>query len=478
MEPQIQNKCTAYSLPGSDQLGSELLTNGDMTAWTGDDPDNWTVTEVGDGTSNVTEGASSNECRIISDGTAANLVQVGSLTVGKKYSYSIDIKTATSGNIKLTDGTATVLGSISTTGVKTGTFVSAGTAFGIGRDGACDITFDDVSVKEIGGTHSVTGGFVSGLGDGCTASHNGATFDNPIPSMTLSGDVAGVLSVEADLTAVTAAGFATLNPSGKIYKLDNSGGAAVANIDITGALSAADHMLSVFARGASAADDDIKLRTDNVDGTAQDLTNAYARFSEVITALASDKTRLEIPAGDTVYFFIPQAEVTAVTTSPILCNGAATTRNADSLQLSTIGNFIQSHGTCLVDITYPDASSALASSEGIFSTHSTSVATLLYRGTVVDGKFASADGTNTSVQNDAWSANETSKIFSRWSTQKNLLAAGANGTQDATPANYDGAFTSDNTLSLGNSITYPFYIKNIRIHQEDMGQAWCEAQTT
>ena len=55
-------------------LGSELVTNGDFSAWTGDNPNGWSVAEVGDATSNVTENPAG-KCNIISDGTFTAVYQ-------------------------------------------------------------------------------------------------------------------------------------------------------------------------------------------------------------------------------------------------------------------------------------------------------------------------------------------------------------------------------------------------------------------
>jgi hypothetical protein len=129
--------------------GAEELTNGDFSGWTTDDPDSWTVVEVGDGTSNITEDA--NGCQIISDGTAAFIAQTV-LTATSDYNFNIIVETVTSGSIDITDGTATLL-TIDAVGSYSLDFTATDTDFTIAANaGGCDIVVQDVRVREITGT--------------------------------------------------------------------------------------------------------------------------------------------------------------------------------------------------------------------------------------------------------------------------------------------------------------------------------------
>ena len=129
--------------------GGELLTNGNFTAWTGDNPDSWTLTATEDGNNYVTENPAG-QAQIVSDAVGRTGVYQIIPTVGSFYVYSVDIKTVTSGTIQLTDFGALIIGGINSTGVKTGVWQAQGTFFGINDEGtACDITVDDVSVKQI-----------------------------------------------------------------------------------------------------------------------------------------------------------------------------------------------------------------------------------------------------------------------------------------------------------------------------------------
>ena len=100
--------------------GTELITNGDFSAWTGDNPDNWTVTE-----NNVETFVEedSGKCRLRStDGTTVGIYQSGILEVGKPYQVSFDIVSVTSGSLKLgTDNAASNIAS-GLTAIQTHTF--------------------------------------------------------------------------------------------------------------------------------------------------------------------------------------------------------------------------------------------------------------------------------------------------------------------------------------------------------------------
>lgn len=143
-------------------VGTNILTNGDMDDWTGDDPDGWTATGEGggnliteadsDGTTPPAGGAGTgNHCRIVSDGTLVEISQL-ILTIGKTYSISINVTAVADGDIGVSvDGGLTLLESISTTGIKTYTAVAENAKFRVKRafgSGTVDATFTDVSVRE------------------------------------------------------------------------------------------------------------------------------------------------------------------------------------------------------------------------------------------------------------------------------------------------------------------------------------------
>lgn len=144
-------------------VGSELVVNGDFAAWTADDPDSWTVTEGGPAT-DVTEVATGEAhaaaptlgggfCNIYRSGGGSGAdpsITQTILTVGQWYLLSLDVDTATSGQIRLQDAGNKMSKTITSTGVSThtGRATSAILRVRAGID-PTDMTFDDVSAKQL-----------------------------------------------------------------------------------------------------------------------------------------------------------------------------------------------------------------------------------------------------------------------------------------------------------------------------------------
>ena len=144
---------------------NELLTNGDFANWTGDDPDDWTVIEAGDATSNITENPTG-QCQIISDGTLTSIAQDPTSEDGEFYRAATEIKTATSGSIVIqVEGEE--LGTYSTTGTKEVVAQADGITMNttFKRSGATNITIDNCSVKRITNAALVNGTIGTGITD-------------------------------------------------------------------------------------------------------------------------------------------------------------------------------------------------------------------------------------------------------------------------------------------------------------------------
>ena len=126
--------------------GAEEITNGDFSAWTADDPDNWTVTEVGDVTSNVTENPSGS-IQMISDTTLVSANQTV-FTIGKRYRLIISISSIT-GSMQIGPTTGP-LTTITTPGDKVLEFISTATTLTIKRTPgqSLNVIIPNVSVTE------------------------------------------------------------------------------------------------------------------------------------------------------------------------------------------------------------------------------------------------------------------------------------------------------------------------------------------
>jgi len=137
--------CRPVSNATNGRYARNIALNNFFDNWTGDDPDDWTVTEVGDATSNITENPAGH-CQIISDGTLASIAQAN-LAAGKTYVITIHVSTVTLGGITVTDGTSST--AITTVGVHKIVLTAAGTTLTIQRTAACDVTIDYVHVEQI-----------------------------------------------------------------------------------------------------------------------------------------------------------------------------------------------------------------------------------------------------------------------------------------------------------------------------------------
>jgi len=143
----MDGKMTNYDPTHIDKV--DKVTNGSFTAWTGDNPDSWTVPPEAAGYYVTQVG---NACRVVSDGTNI-YVQQGGLTVGKTYYFTLNVRAVVSGSLKIASS-ITVYGTYNTIGVKTGYFVADSVTFAIGRvAGATDVTFTDVRVYEVFPAH-------------------------------------------------------------------------------------------------------------------------------------------------------------------------------------------------------------------------------------------------------------------------------------------------------------------------------------
>ena len=130
-------------------LDTNIVVNGDFANWTGDDPDNWTISgESGIG-QEITE--SSGKCRIVSDGTLIWLYE-NILDIGSYYRITLDITNVTSGEISLQKGSSATIHNIvilDSVGSYEIDFLAEGINFGIKRYSICDITFDNIRITEI-----------------------------------------------------------------------------------------------------------------------------------------------------------------------------------------------------------------------------------------------------------------------------------------------------------------------------------------
>lgn len=141
-------------------LGAELLTNGDFATWSGGNPSSWTVTgevatdpEVSEVSADKLHGGGGNgSCNLF---TSSADVTISQLALVQRLSYQVQISvTATAGNtgyIACYYGSVRISPYYHMTGNYTFYFNTDnvnGAAFKITATGACDMTVDNVSVKQ------------------------------------------------------------------------------------------------------------------------------------------------------------------------------------------------------------------------------------------------------------------------------------------------------------------------------------------
>lgn len=155
----------------SPTLGPELVTNGDFTFWTADDPDGMTV-GLEDGANSVTE--NSGKARFVGDGSAALYVGVISWTAGNVYRVQTEVTDATSSSLKFWDQSGGGIFGPSAGLDSVGTYVQyyrpTGTAFRIFRFAGVpyDVTIDNISVRKVTGQYYANANLEVGDGSNST----------------------------------------------------------------------------------------------------------------------------------------------------------------------------------------------------------------------------------------------------------------------------------------------------------------------
>lgn len=159
-----------------------------------------------------------------------------------------------------------------------------------------------------------------------------------LTNLTKGGDAAATLTEVDDSAALAAAGLSVVCSSGKVFKLDNSAGVAIAYVDAYGATgNTNDHALSAYMRGSGSAYLRTGFTLTNDWGPAT-LTSSYARIvSRQSSGLAggsknsADVLRIVAHPGAVAYFILNQLEEQAYSTSPIVVAGSQVTRVRDEL---------------------------------------------------------------------------------------------------------------------------------------------------
>lgn len=142
-----------------DVIGKNLLTNGDFSSWTTDNPNNWTVVGESGTDPEISEvganeghgGVGTGSCNVYIT-TAAIYMYQNILTIGKIYLIEIEITKNITGNLQFQMGAGGILHTIYGEGIHKIIAVCDGenSLFYIIKYISCDVTIDNVSIREIG----------------------------------------------------------------------------------------------------------------------------------------------------------------------------------------------------------------------------------------------------------------------------------------------------------------------------------------
>jgi hypothetical protein len=159
------------------------------------------------------------------------------------------------------------------------------------------------------------------------------------------GDAAATLTLVSDTSALATAGLSTVVTGGQVFKLDNSAGSTAASLQFIGTSTSAQHALSAWVRGSG----DFNFFTNGISGTTQTLSASYSRKTDVLTGAATAVGwRMSLAAGGIAYVILPQMELGAFATSPIITTGAAGTRGVDAASIvlpSNVSSFAATYNS-------------------------------------------------------------------------------------------------------------------------------------
>lgn len=164
-------------------ISAELLANPAFSAWTGDNPDGWTIVESAPN-SQVTQNPAG-FARFASDGTSLAARQTV-FTVGDTVILQADSAAAVSGSVSIgfLGGNENVL-VVNGTGQYRAAAIANNAIYNIKRTAACDITLDSVSARKVGQLDGAIAGTTTLGQDGLNESGEAFLFNGATSLITL-----------------------------------------------------------------------------------------------------------------------------------------------------------------------------------------------------------------------------------------------------------------------------------------------------
>ena len=301
-----------------------------------DTNDNWAL---------VGESTITNTLNIIStDGSLSSGKQLNVLEIGKKYKYSFDITSYTSGSLFFIEGSATVLSGLNATGTYTGQFISTGTSIEFKRGGVTNASFDNISIIEIqeNGVPRLdyTNGTASILIE--PQSTNLLTYSNDFSQ--------SVWNKQSGVTA-TYNTTETLSPDGtyNATKLIGNGTTGIfTSVSVSGVVSRSIYIKSVTGN----VNVILKDPQNTVTQKTLNVTTQWQRFELVEdNTISSQGIWVDDIPSSGIYIYGAQIESQSYTTSYIPTDGSSVTRASETLNNAGNSDLINStEGTLYLDI--------------------------------------------------------------------------------------------------------------------------------
>lgn len=187
------------------------------------------------------------------------------------------------------------------------------------------------------------------------------------------GDAASTLTVVTDPSGFLAA--AKLNQvctGGKIYKLDNSGGATDAYAESSATFSSTStHTISAWVLSQNGSGTGAQLTSSGTSPATLDIPVGATMTRNALTLTpdaTGDKMRIVAKPGKVVYFILAQMELNPIASSVIVTSGAAATRQQDICYFDTLNTKSWwNEGAGMIAVRYMSAGD-LAATQYIFCT--------------------------------------------------------------------------------------------------------------
>ena len=178
-----------------------------------------------------------------------------------------------------------------------------------------------------------------------------------LTNLTMSGDVAAVLSTVDDTAALATAGLDAICSNNLVYDIDNTLGVTNATCTIGGTCGNTNpHSFSMYGRSTTGAI--ITVQTTSSAGTLSFSSAAYTRLqsNNVTIDNAARQIRIVVAAGRRFRFTLPQLEEGSNSTTPIVNETAATCARAqESVYLADATPYTTvAQGAIVADVYYPN----------------------------------------------------------------------------------------------------------------------------